>query len=149
MLLSTRCVDQPCGSDCLRFWCHRYTGRRMSLLRGATGEVSKHWYICQNCSCDLCGTGRFSRCKKTHCNSVPCSLTRVEKTINVALALCSGVGILNHDWYRDVDVQRSDAILPLRESPLDFLGTEWNPGFSTSGSAEGKLRLAAVTFGAS
>ncbi len=46
---------------------------------------------------------------------------QVEKTINVALALCSGVAISNHDWYRDVDVQRSDAILPLCQSTRLFL----------------------------
>ncbi|OTG73192.1 phosphate ABC transporter permease subunit PstC [Acinetobacter sp. ANC 4169] len=72
---------------------------------------------------------------------------QVEKTINVALALCSGVAILT-----TIGIVMSMFSEAMRffhfVSPLDFfLGTEWNPGFSTSGNAEGSYGLLPLLWG--
>ncbi|MDM1246640.1 MULTISPECIES: phosphate ABC transporter permease subunit PstC [unclassified Acinetobacter] len=72
---------------------------------------------------------------------------KVEKAINVSLALCSGVAILT-----TVGIVMSMFSEAMRffqfVSPLDFfLGTEWNPGFSTSGSAEGSYGLLPLLWG--
>src|SRR5690606_37193322 len=66
---------------------------------------------------------------------------QVEKMINIGLALCSGVAILT-----TLGIVMSMFGEAMRffsfVSPLDFFfGTEWNPGFSTSGSAEGSYGL--------
>ncbi|EPF89257.1 phosphate transport system permease protein [Acinetobacter gyllenbergii] len=72
---------------------------------------------------------------------------QVEKTINVALILCSGVAILT-----TIGI----VLSMLREalhffhfvSPVDFFfGTEWNPGFSTSGNAEGSYGILPLIWG--
>ncbi|WP_180111409.1 MULTISPECIES: phosphate ABC transporter permease subunit PstC [unclassified Acinetobacter] len=72
---------------------------------------------------------------------------QVEKVINIALALCSGVAILT-----TVGIVMSMFSEAMRffsfVSPLDFfLGTEWNPGFSTSGNAEGSYGLLPLLWG--
>ena len=72
---------------------------------------------------------------------------QVEKTINVALALCAGVAILT-----TIGIVMSMFSEAMRffhfVSPLDFFfGTEWNPGFSTSGSADGSYGLLPLLWG--
>ncbi|WP_130802928.1 phosphate ABC transporter permease subunit PstC [Acinetobacter ihumii] len=72
---------------------------------------------------------------------------KVERVINIALALCSGVAILT-----TLGIVMSMFSEALRffsfVSPLDFFfGTEWNPGFSTSGSAEGSYGLLPLLWG--
>jgi len=72
---------------------------------------------------------------------------QVEKTINIALALCSGVAILT-----TIGIVMSMFSEAMRffhfVSPLDFFfGTEWNPGFSTSGNAEGSYGLLPLLWG--
>ncbi|MCU4413184.1 phosphate ABC transporter permease subunit PstC [Acinetobacter sp. WU_MDCI_Axc73] len=72
---------------------------------------------------------------------------KVEKIINITLALCSGVAILT-----TLGIVMSMFSEALRffsfVSPIDFFfGTEWNPGFSTSGSAEGSYGLLPLLWG--
>lgn len=72
---------------------------------------------------------------------------QVEKTINVALALCSGVAILT-----TIGIVMSMFSEAMRffnfVSPLDFFfGTVWDPGFSTSGNAEGRYGLLPLIWG--
>lgn len=72
---------------------------------------------------------------------------QVEKVVNVALALCSGVAILT-----TIGIVMSMFSEAMRffsfVSPLDFFfGTEWNPGFSTSGSADGQYGLLPLIWG--
>ena len=66
---------------------------------------------------------------------------QVEKIINISLALCSGVAILT-----TVGIVMSMFGEAMRffsfVSPMDFFfGTQWNPGFSTTGSADGEYGL--------
>ena len=72
---------------------------------------------------------------------------QVEKVINIALALCSGVAILT-----TIGIVMSMFSEAMRffsfVSPFDFFfGTEWNPGFSTSGSADGQYGLLPLLWG--
>lgn len=72
---------------------------------------------------------------------------QVEKAISIALALCSGIAILT-----TVGIVMSMLSEALRffdfVSPMDFfLGTEWSPGFSTTGSAEGSYGLLPLLWG--
>ncbi|MCG2607267.1 phosphate ABC transporter permease subunit PstC [Acinetobacter sp. SM34] len=72
---------------------------------------------------------------------------QVEKTINIALALCSGVAILT-----TIGIVMSMFSEAMRffsfVSPFDFFfGTEWNPGFSTTGNAEGSYGLLPLLWG--
>jgi phosphate transport system permease protein len=72
---------------------------------------------------------------------------QVEKFLNIALALCSGVAILT-----TVGIVMSMFSEAMRffsfVNPLDFFfGTEWNPGFSTSGNAEGSYGLLPLLWG--
>ncbi len=71
----------------------------------------------------------------------------VEKTINIVLILCSGVAILTTVGI--VMSMFSEAMHFFKfVSPLDFFfGTEWNPGFSTSGNAEGSYGLLPLLWG--
>ena len=71
----------------------------------------------------------------------------VEKIVNVALALCSGVAILTTIGI--VMSMFSEAMRFFQfVNPLDFFfGTEWNPGFSTSGNAEGSYGLIPLLWG--
>ena len=67
--------------------------------------------------------------------------------INITLALCSGVAILT-----TLGIVMSMFSEALRffsfVSPFDFFfGTEWNPGFSTSGNAEGSYGLLPLLWG--
>ncbi len=72
---------------------------------------------------------------------------QVEKTINIALALCSGMAILTTIGI--VMSMFSEAMHFFSfVNPLDFFfGTEWNPGFSTSGNAEGSYGLLPLLWG--
>lgn len=72
---------------------------------------------------------------------------QVEKIMNISLALCSGVAILT-----TVGIVMSMFSEALRffqfVNPFDFFfGTEWNPGFSTSGNAEGSYGLLPLLWG--
>lgn len=72
---------------------------------------------------------------------------QVEKIINIGLALCSGVAILT-----TLGIVMSMFGEAMRffsfVSPLDFFfGTEWDPGFSTSGHAEGSYGLLPLLWG--
>ena len=71
----------------------------------------------------------------------------VEKTINIVLILCSGVAILTTVGI--VMSMFSEAMHFFQfVSPIDFFfGTEWNPGFSTSGNAEGSYGLLPLLWG--
>lgn len=71
----------------------------------------------------------------------------VERTINVALILCSGVAILTTIGI--VLSMFSEAVNFFKfVSPVDFFfGTVWDPGFSTSGSAEGSYGLLPLLWG--
>ena len=72
---------------------------------------------------------------------------QVEKTINIGLALCSGVAILT-----TLGIVMSMFGEAMRffsfVSPIDFFfGTVWDPGFSTSGNAEGSYGLLPLLWG--
>jgi phosphate transport system permease protein len=72
---------------------------------------------------------------------------QVEKMMNIGLALCSGVAILT-----TLGIVMSMFGEAMRffsfVNPMDFFfGTEWNPGFSTSGSAEGSYGLLPLLWG--
>lgn len=67
--------------------------------------------------------------------------------MNIGLALCSGVAILT-----TLGIVMSMFGEAMRffsfVSPLDFFfGTEWDPGFSTSGHAEGSYGLLPLLWG--
>ena len=71
----------------------------------------------------------------------------VEKILNISLALCSGVAILT-----TIGIVMSMFSEAMRffsfVNPMDFFfGTEWNPGFSTSGNAEGRYGLLPLLWG--
>lgn len=72
---------------------------------------------------------------------------QVEKTVSVALALCSGIAILTTIGI--VMSMLSEAMRFFQfVSPMDFFfGTEWNPGFSTTGNAEGSYGLLPLLWG--
>lgn len=72
---------------------------------------------------------------------------QVEKIMNIGLALCSGVAILT-----TLGIVMSMFGEAMRffsfVSPLDFFfGTEWDPGFSTAGHAEGSYGLLPLLWG--
>ena len=72
---------------------------------------------------------------------------QVEKTINVALILCSGVAILTTIGI--VLSMLTEALHFFKfVSPTDFFFvTEWNPGFSTTGNAEGSYGILPLLWG--
>ncbi|ENW02572.1 phosphate ABC transporter permease subunit PstC [Acinetobacter beijerinckii] len=72
---------------------------------------------------------------------------QVEKAINTALILCSGVAILTTIGI--VLSMLTEALHFFKfVSPVDFFfGTEWNPGFSTSGNAEGSYGILPLIWG--
>ncbi|SPL71436.1 phosphate ABC transporter permease subunit PstC [Acinetobacter stercoris] len=72
---------------------------------------------------------------------------QVEKVINIGLALCSGVAILTTVGI--VMSMFSEAVHFFKfVSPMQFFfGTMWDPGFSTSGSAEGSYGLLPLLWG--
>lgn len=72
---------------------------------------------------------------------------QVEKVISISLALCSGVAILT-----TLGIVMSMFGEAMRffsfVSPIDFFfGREWNPGFSSSGHAEGSYGLFPLLWG--
>ncbi len=72
---------------------------------------------------------------------------QVEKILNISLALCSGVAILT-----TIGIVMSMFSEAMRffsfVNPMDFFfGTEWNPGFSTSGNADGSYGLLPLLWG--
>src|SRR5690606_4069857 len=71
----------------------------------------------------------------------------VEKIINIGLALCSGVAILTTLGIVMAmfgEAMRFFSVV----SPFDFSsGTEWNPGLSASGNAEGSYGLVPLLWG--
>lgn len=71
----------------------------------------------------------------------------VEKITKIGLALCSGVAILTTIGI--VLSMLNEALCFFHfVSPVDFFfGTEWNPGFSTSGSASGSYGLLPLLWG--
>ncbi|RTE45626.1 phosphate ABC transporter permease subunit PstC [Acinetobacter junii] len=72
---------------------------------------------------------------------------QVEKTINVALILCSGVAILTTIGI--VLSMLTEALHFFKFVSLTdfFFGTEWNPGFSTTGNAEGSYGILPLLWG--
>jgi phosphate transport system permease protein len=72
---------------------------------------------------------------------------QVERMINVALALCSGVAILT--TLGIVMSMLSEALRFFHfVAPIDFFfGREWNPGFSTTGNADGSYGLLPLLWG--
>lgn len=71
----------------------------------------------------------------------------VEKVIKTSLVLCSGVAILT-----TVGIVMSMLSEALRffhfVSPMDFFfGTEWDPGFSTTGNADGRYGVLPLLWG--
>ena len=72
---------------------------------------------------------------------------QVEMAINVGLILCSGVAILTTIGI--VLSMLTEALNFFKfVSPVDFFfGTEWNPGFSTSGNTEGSYGILPLLWG--
>ena len=72
---------------------------------------------------------------------------QVERAINILLILCSGVAILTTIGI--VMSMFKEAIHFFQfVSPINFFfGTEWNPGFSTSGHAEGSYGILPLLWG--
>ncbi len=72
---------------------------------------------------------------------------QVERVINVAMALCSGLAILT--TLGIVMSMFGEAMHFFSfVNPLDFFfGTEWNPGFSSSGSATGSYGILPLLWG--
>ena len=72
---------------------------------------------------------------------------QVERAINILLILCSGVAILTTIGI--VMSMFKEAIHFFQfVSPISFFfGTEWNPGFSTSGHAEGSYGILPLLWG--
>lgn len=72
---------------------------------------------------------------------------QVEKAVNLSLVVCSGVAILT-----TIGIVMSMFSEAMRffsfVNPLDFFfGTQWNPGFSTSGNADGEYGLLPLLWG--
>ena len=84
---------------------------------------------------------------KRHVSQQYRARNKVEKAINVGLILCSGVAILT-----TIGIVLSMLKEALHffnfVSPVDFFfGTEWNPGFSTTGNAEGSYGILPLLWG--
>ena len=84
---------------------------------------------------------------KRHVSQQYRARNQVEKAINVDLILCSGVAILTTVGI--VLSMLSEALHFFKfVSPVDFFfGTEWNPGFSTTGNAEGSYGILPLIWG--
>ncbi|KXO73496.1 ABC transporter permease [Acinetobacter venetianus] len=84
---------------------------------------------------------------KRHVSQQYRARNQVEKAINVGLILCSGVAILTTIGI--VLSMLSEALHFFKfVSPVDFFfGTEWDPGFSTTGSAEGSYGILPLIWG--
>lgn len=84
---------------------------------------------------------------KRHVSQQYRARNKVEKAINVGLILCSGVAILTTIGI--VLSMLTEALHFFKfVSPTDFFfGTEWNPGFSTTGNAEGSYGILPLLWG--
>lgn len=72
---------------------------------------------------------------------------QVEKIINISLALCSGVAILTTIGIVMSMLSEATRFFSFVNPISFFFGTEWNPGFSTSGNAEGSYGLLPLLWG--
>lgn len=72
---------------------------------------------------------------------------QVEKVINIAMALCSGLAILTTLGIVMSMFGEATRFFSFVHPADFFFGTEWNPGFSTSGSAEGSYGLLPLLWG--
>ncbi|MHA3051097.1 phosphate ABC transporter permease subunit PstC [Acinetobacter sp. ANC 4640] len=71
----------------------------------------------------------------------------VEKVIRLSLALCSGVAILTTIGIVLSMLSEALHFFHFVSPSTFFFGTEWNPGFSTTGSAEGSYGLLPLLWG--
>lgn len=72
---------------------------------------------------------------------------QVERAINILLILCSGVAVLTTIGIV-MSMFREAVHFFQFVSPINFFfGTEWNPGFSTSGHAEGSYGILPLLWG--
>ncbi|MHA3059416.1 phosphate ABC transporter permease subunit PstC [Acinetobacter sp. ANC 4636] len=71
----------------------------------------------------------------------------VEKVIRISLALCSGVAILTTIGIVMSMLSEALHFFHFVSPSTFFFGTEWNPGFSTTGSAEGSYGLLPLLWG--
>ncbi|MHA3103738.1 phosphate ABC transporter permease subunit PstC [Acinetobacter sp. ANC 3791] len=71
----------------------------------------------------------------------------VEKVIRISLALCSGVAILTTIGIVMSMLSEALRFFHFVSPSTFFFGTEWNPGFSTTGSAEGSYGLLPLLWG--
>lgn len=71
----------------------------------------------------------------------------VEKIMNLGLALCSGVAILTTIGIVMSMFSEAMRFFHFVNPASFFFGTEWNPGFSTSGNAEGSYGLIPLLWG--
>ncbi|WP_111894626.1 phosphate ABC transporter permease subunit PstC [Acinetobacter sp. MB5] len=72
---------------------------------------------------------------------------RVEITIRVGLALCSGVAILTTIGIVMSMLSEALHFFHFVSPRTFFFGTEWNPGFSSTGSADGSYGLLPLLWG--
>lgn len=72
---------------------------------------------------------------------------QVEKAINIALALCSGIAILTTIGIVMSMLREALHFFDFVSPASFFFGTEWNPGFSTTGTAEGSYGLLPLLWG--
>ncbi|ENU80388.1 phosphate ABC transporter, permease PstC [Acinetobacter sp. ANC 3789] len=71
----------------------------------------------------------------------------VEKVIRISLVLCSGVAILTTIGIVMSMLSEALRFFHFVSPSTFFFGTEWNPGFSTTGSAEGSYGLLPLLWG--
>ena len=71
----------------------------------------------------------------------------VEKVIRIGLALCSGVAILTTIGIVMSMLSEALHFFHFVSPAAFFFGTEWNPGFSTTGNAEGSYGLLPLLWG--
>ena len=71
----------------------------------------------------------------------------VEKVIRISLALCSGVAILTTIGIVMSMLSEALHFFHFVSPSTFFFGTEWNPDFSTTGSAEGSYGLLPLLWG--
>ena len=71
----------------------------------------------------------------------------VEKVIRMSLAVCSGVAILTTIGIVMSMLSEALHFFHFVSPSTFFFGTEWNPGFSTTGSAEGSYGLLPLLWG--
>lgn len=71
----------------------------------------------------------------------------VERMISISLALCSGVAILTTIGIVMSMLSEALRFFHFVEPSAFFFGREWNPGFSTTGNAEGSYGLLPLLWG--